>query len=293
MALCCHQPQASRLAARLGRGSLFHSLGLTTAEYQTPRDFHALAVFRLSKSVGCDTWPHADKFPIDRRPAPFFEVSQVIKRFRITREVMAILLVAIVQTMAPAHGQNKDAKAAPKARTLTSADFGACHAELEENFRLGVARIRERMAARAAMMERQRPNVSKWDQDKQDSDQRFLDTRLQQGPMEIFGNAREVDETRAEATKWIKGRELENSLLRRDPGGDQIRQIVGITFTQEEAVERIAFNLAFICVMNLRLAQLDGKPMLRAAPTAPGPSTADNRPVPTDDPKVVGGSYRP
>lgn len=183
--------------------------------------------------------------------------------------------------------QTDSRKAAPKARTLTSADFGACRAELEENFRLAVAEIRNRMAARAAVMERQRPNVSKWDQDKQDSDQRFLDTKLQQGPMEIFGNAREVDETRAAATKTIKDRELENRLLRSDPGGDQIKQIVGITFTQETAAPRIAFNLAFICVMNLRLAQLDGKPIVRAAPPAPGPSAAGSGPVPTVVPERV------
>lgn len=87
-------------------------------------------------------------------------------------KVMVLALVAIVQTMGPAHGQNRSPKGA-----LAVDDFEACRAEIEEGYNLRAAEVRQRMESRVQDMKLHRRNAAwlKQLEEKQGTDQRYLD----------------------------------------------------------------------------------------------------------------------
>jgi len=151
---------------------------------------------------------------------------------------------------------------APEIKT-TIEDLEVCRPEIEEAHRLRVADQRRIIADHAARAQRAGSAESvKWYEDKRQSSQRHLDEELRKDPMEQYVFMLH-DRRRSEVIDTTRTLETEVRLLREDPGSDQIRNTVGVTFTRETAEPRIAFQVARLCTLKVRLA-LEPKPRAKS-----------------------------
>lgn len=89
-----------------------------------------------------------------------------------------------------------------------------------------------------------------------------IQRRIASGPIGEFSlGLVPINISGAELTKWRGNSVLIANELRRDPQSSKVHEIVGVTFTPESAVGRIAYEVARQCAYDLRVLKLKGQPL--------------------------------